>query len=80
MATRKFSEPFHAIAELCLQCDPSQRPGISQLLAHSFFKQCRKADTTLLNLLKHIKPLNERFMETLGKKLDNYVKKKNFES
>ncbi|OXU26387.1 hypothetical protein TSAR_013421 [Trichomalopsis sarcophagae] len=66
MSTRKFSEPFHAITELCLECDLSNRPGIDQLLAHSFFKQCRKANTTLLNLLKHIKPLNERFKETLG--------------
>lgn len=75
LATRKFSEPFHDIAELCLQCDSSHRPGINQLLAHPFFKQCRKTNTTLLNLLKHIKPLNERFMETLGNKLDNYVRK-----
>jgi serine/threonine protein kinase len=67
MASRKFSEPFHAITELCLQCDPSNRPGVNQLLAHSFFKQCKKTNTTLLSILKPVKPLNERFVETVGK-------------
>lgn len=71
MATRKFSELFHAISELCLQCDPSNRPGINQLLAHPFFKQCRK--DTILSLFRHIniKPLNEQFLESQGKELNS---------
>ncbi|XP_014211846.1 STE20-related kinase adapter protein alpha [Copidosoma floridanum] len=63
MSTRKFSESFHELAEFCLQCDPSDRPSIARLLAHSFFKQCRKSDTTLLDILKPIKPLHQRFVE-----------------
>lgn len=73
MSTRKFSESFHDIAEYCVQCDPNDRPSITQLLSHVFFKQCKKSDTNLLDILKPIKPIDEDFVENLG---NYYYKKK----
>ena len=71
MAAHRFSESFHAFTELCLQYNPSKRPGISQLLAHKFIKQCKKTDNTLLDILKPVKPLNECFVESTGESLIN---------
>lgn len=38
---RKLSDGFHKIVEICLSKNPSDRPNISQLLNHSFLKQCK---------------------------------------
>lgn len=65
-ANKKFSEAFHAFIDLCLQLDPNNRPGANELLSHEFFKQCRKTDITLFDILKSVKPLNERFVDTAG--------------
>ncbi|KAJ8683043.1 hypothetical protein QAD02_018835 [Eretmocerus hayati] len=66
IAKRAFSEAFHSITELCLQCDPNNRPSVNYLLGHSFFKQCRKTDVSLLDILKSVKPLNEYFGDFIG--------------
>lgn len=39
---RKFSDPFHALSELCCQREPNDRPAPAQLLNHAFFKQTRR--------------------------------------
>lgn len=39
---RKFSDPFHAINEICCQKEPNDRPTPAQLLNHPFFKQIRR--------------------------------------
>lgn len=59
--SRKFSDSFHKITEVCLQYDPSNRPSIGQLLNHSFFKQCRRSDTNLAEILQAIEPLHKHF-------------------
>lgn len=39
---RKFSDPFHALNELCCLKEPNDRPTPVQLLNHTFFKQIRR--------------------------------------
>ncbi|XP_012259321.2 STE20-related kinase adapter protein alpha [Athalia rosae] len=66
MSNRKFSEPFHAITELCLQKNPSDRPTMNQLSAHPFFKQCRKHDETLNEILRCVVPISEKHIHSAG--------------
>lgn len=66
ISNRKFSEPFHAITELCLQRDPCDRPTMSQLAAHPFFKQCRKNDESLSVILQSVTPINEKHIHSAG--------------
>ncbi|XP_051157149.1 STE20-related kinase adapter protein alpha [Leptopilina boulardi] len=66
LSTRKFSEPFHSITEVCLQRDPGNRPSATQLISHPFFKQCRKTDETLIDILKIVTPIHQRKIEYAG--------------
>ncbi|XP_039298751.1 STE20-related kinase adapter protein alpha isoform X2 [Nilaparvata lugens] len=54
---RKFSEPFHDLNELCLMCDPQERPTPAQLLSHAFFKQNRRNTQPLHELLLPAVPI-----------------------
>jgi len=67
---RRFSQPFHQFTELCLQRDPTVRPSASQLLAHSFFKQCRQrhgdALPTVPQLLRPVMPICEHRNDSQG--------------
>ena len=60
-SSRKFSEAFHSIAELCAQRDPSNRPNINLLLNHPFFKQCRKSEESLVDILKSVPLIQDRY-------------------
>lgn len=57
-----FGRHFKDVVKLCLQKDPSKRPGTSALLKHSFFKKA--GDTTFLarNLLNNIEDIGESCM------------------
>lgn len=66
-SNRKFSEAFHSIAELCTQRDPANRPSVGQLLNHPFFKQCRKSDETLSDILKPVPLIQDRYKSWDGK-------------
>lgn len=48
---RTFTDAFHKFAEICMSRYPKDRPSSTQLLGHSFFKQCRHA--TLYEQLNH---------------------------
>ncbi|CAH0493988.1 unnamed protein product [Peronospora farinosa] len=58
----QFGRHFKDVVKLCLQKDPSKRPGTSALLKHSFFKKA--GDTTYLarNLLNNIEDIGESCM------------------
>ncbi|XP_033220388.1 STE20-related kinase adapter protein alpha [Belonocnema kinseyi] len=64
LSTRKFSEPFHSLTEVCLQRNPKNRPSVSQLISHPFFKQCKKNDETLIDILKIVTPIHQRKIES----------------
>lgn len=66
MSTRRFSDSFHAITELCLQRNPDNRPSASQLLNHAFIKQCRKSEMCLIDLLKEVTSIDNRNYESAG--------------
>uniref|UniRef100_A0A1B6E5P5 Protein kinase domain-containing protein n=1 Tax=Clastoptera arizonana TaxID=38151 RepID=A0A1B6E5P5_9HEMI len=58
-ASRKFSEPFHEFNDLCLLREPNERPTPAQLLNHPFFKQIRKTNITLNEILQPAVPITE---------------------
>jgi len=54
---RVFTESFHQFIQLCLHFEPTMRPTSSQLLSHSFIKQCRKASISITELLLPATPI-----------------------
>ncbi|XP_046421478.1 STE20-related kinase adapter protein alpha [Neodiprion fabricii] len=66
MSSRKFSEPFHALTELCLLRNPSDRPTMSQLAVHPFFKQCRRNDESLIEILRCVTSISEKHAHSAG--------------
>lgn len=59
LTSRKFSDSFHSIVELCLSRDVEKRPFAINLLQHTFFKQTKKCSTLLPELLRPALSLNE---------------------
>ncbi|XP_065215982.1 STE20-related kinase adapter protein alpha [Planococcus citri] len=56
---RKFTESFHAFVELCSHINVAVRPSPKQLLNHSFFKQIRRTNVNLPELLLPAVPYTE---------------------
>ncbi|CDW59330.1 STE20 kinase adapter protein alpha [Trichuris trichiura] len=55
---RWFSDKFHSVVDICLRFVPSEsRPTASELLKHSFFKQCKKERRSAASFLHDVKPL-----------------------
>ncbi|KAL1465463.1 hypothetical protein WDU94_005035 [Cyamophila willieti] len=59
LTSRKFSDSFHSIVELCLSRDVDKRPFASNLLQHAFFKQTKKCSTSLSEMLRPALCLDE---------------------
>ncbi|KAI5712089.1 STE20-related kinase adapter protein alpha-like [Diaphorina citri] len=59
LTSRKFSDSFHSIVELCLSRDVDKRPLACNLLQHAFFKQTKKCSVMLPELLRPALSLNE---------------------
>lgn len=57
--SRKFSDSFHAFVDLCSQRNVSIRPSPKQLLNHSFFKQTRRRNASVAELLLPAVPFVE---------------------
>ena len=52
-----YSRSFANMIEQCLQKDPEKRPTAEELLKHSFFKQAKKKDYLIKNILQNLPPL-----------------------
>lgn len=63
---RQFTEHFHELSTKCLSYNPQDRPVVSTLLTHAFFKQTKTSPPPQLHLLlKPVVPLNlEAIKET----------------
>lgn len=48
----KYSKQFTQMIDMCLKKDPKERPSAEKLLEHSFFKNTKKTDYLVKNLLK----------------------------
>ena len=55
--SRQFSPQFHHLVTECSHLQSADRPSAQDLLGHSFIKQLRKTNTTLLTLIHPIQPL-----------------------
>ena len=55
--SRQFSPQFHHLVTECSLLQSADRPSAQDLLGHSFIKQLRKTNTTLLTLIPPIQPL-----------------------
>jgi len=55
--SRQFSPQFHHLVTECSHLHSADRPSAQDLLGHSFIKQLRKTNTTLLTLIHPIQPL-----------------------
>ncbi|CAI5733085.1 unnamed protein product [Hyaloperonospora brassicae] len=58
----QFGRHFKDVVKLCLQKDPSKRPGTSALLKHSFFKKAGGTTYLARNLLNNIEDIGESCM------------------
>ncbi len=56
----KYSKAFKDMIDSCLQKDPTKRPTAEKLLQHSFFKQAKKPEHLVKNLLNDLPPLDVR--------------------
>ncbi|CAO3594453.1 unnamed protein product [Absidia cylindrospora] len=56
----KYSKIFKDMIDLCLCKDPFNRPTAEKLLLHPFFKQARKKDYLVKNILLGLPPLERR--------------------
>lgn len=56
----QYSESFQSFIQLCLQKDPYCRPTAAQLRTHSYIKQGKKSQISLLDVLAIVTPLAER--------------------
>ncbi|KAG5560312.1 hypothetical protein RHGRI_003565 [Rhododendron griersonianum] len=60
-SSKKFSKAFRDMVGLCLDQDPSKRPGAEKLLKHSFFKNCKGTDFLVKNVLQGLSSVEQRF-------------------
>lgn len=56
----KYSKCFKEMIDSCLQKDPTLRPSAEKLLQHSFFKQSKKSEYLVRNLLQDLPPVSTR--------------------
>eukprot|EP00835_Amoeboradix_gromovi_P001147 NODE_46_length_27655_cov_0.671796.p6 type:complete len:598 gc:universal NODE_46_length_27655_cov_0.671796:110-1903(+) len=56
----KYSKHFKEMIELCLQKDPNKRPTAEKLLHHHFFRQSKRKQYLINNLISLIPPVYQR--------------------
>ncbi|ORZ21622.1 kinase-like domain-containing protein [Absidia repens] len=56
----KYSKVFKDMIDFCLNKEPSNRPTVEKLLSHPFFKQARKKEYLVKNILMDLPALERR--------------------
>ncbi|KAG0910395.1 hypothetical protein G6F33_007928 [Rhizopus arrhizus] len=66
----KYSKVFKEMIDLCMNKDPTKRPSSEKLLQHPFFKQAKKPEWLVKNLINDIPTIDQRPMKRLTEKTE----------
>ena len=70
---RKYSRAFKDMVDACLQKDPHKRPSAEKLLQHPFFKQAKKPNYLVYEVVGKLAPLEERARPVEPRRLPTVV-------
>ncbi|KAG1267927.1 hypothetical protein G6F68_001532 [Rhizopus microsporus] len=69
-SANKYSKIFKDMVDLCMNKDPYKRPMAEKLLQHPFFKQAKKPDWLVKNLIKDIPSIDQRPIKSVEPKVE----------
>ncbi|CEI88855.1 Putative STE/STE20/FRAY protein kinase [Rhizopus microsporus] len=69
-SANKYSKVFKDMVDLCMNKDPYKRPMAEKLLQHPFFKQAKKPDWLVKNLIKDIPSIDQRPIKSVEPKIE----------
>ncbi|CAO3676993.1 unnamed protein product [Rhizopus stolonifer] len=64
----KYSKSFKEMIDLCMNKDPLKRPSSEKLLQHPFFKQAKKPEWLVKNLIPDLPTIDQRPIKRLTEK------------